>query len=230
MKRLFAVMVVLVMVSAAVYSAGPFFGAKLGVGIGFHGNGKYIDDSIDEAKAEVQSYGISLSVDEKSGASFVLSPYGGYYFTDKLAVQGEFNFMFGQKKTWEITIPGYSTEEIEGKYSSLDIPLLIRFDFITKPALFGALAGPYLSIPLGDIELSSDRYSIDLDSDGVTDGIAVGLYGGFPIGPGRIIGDVRFIIDFNPVKVKESGETLEVLKRRGINITAGYEILLGGKK
>jgi hypothetical protein len=35
-------------------------------------------------------------------------------------------------------------------------------------------------------------------------------------------------MDFNALKAKNSGKTTEVLKRRGINITAGYEILLGG--
>jgi hypothetical protein len=231
MKKLFAVLVVLVMVSAAVYSAGPFFGAKLGMGIGFHGNGEDVDDLIDLYKDTFRANtGDSLSVDEKVGLSFVLSPYLGYYFTDKIAVQGEFNFMIGQKKKWELSSPGYrivADGEIEGKYSSLDIPLLIKYDFISKPALFGILAGPYISLPLGDIEITELDESYDLDSDGVTAGIAAGIYGGYPIGPGRIIGDVRFMMDFNPVKGKESGETIELIKRRGINITVGYEVLLG---
>jgi hypothetical protein len=230
MKKLFAVLVVLVMVSAAVYSAGPYFGAKLGVGIGFHANGEYMDDVVDMLKESFrESFGDSLSVDDKVGVGFVLSPYLGYYFTDKIAVQTEFNFMFGQKKTWELSAPGYIIEdgEIKGKYSSLDIPFLIRFDFVNKPGLFGILAGPYISIPLGDIEVSMFGDSDDVNPDGITAGIAAGIYGGYPIGPGRIIGDVRFIMDFNPVKAKESGETIELIKRRGINITAGYEVLLG---
>jgi hypothetical protein len=230
MKRLFAVLVILVMVSAAVYSAGPFFGAKLGVGIGFHENGKDMDELIDQIKT------MGISVDETSGAAFALSPYGGYYFTDKLAVQTELNFMFGQKKTWEMNYGGFSGE-ITGKYSSLDIPILVKYDFFTKPALLGALAGPYLSIPLGDIGISFPAAlagqgvpsSLEMDPDGITVGIALGLYGGYPIGPGRIIGDLRFILDFNPVKGKDSGATIELIKRRGLNITAGYEILLGKK-
>jgi hypothetical protein len=220
MKRFFAVVVVLVLAGAAAYAAGPFFGAKMGVGIGFHGNGKDMDDMIDDLKAE------GLSVDETSGASFILSPYGGYYFTDKLAVQAEANFMFGQKKTWKLSAGGYSGE-ITGKYSSLDIPVLLRFDVINRPALFGVLAGPYLSFPLGDIELSGAGMSEELSAEGITAGIALGIYGGYPIGPGRIIGDVRFIMDFNPLKVKDSGYTAEVLNRRGLNISAGYEISLG---
>jgi hypothetical protein len=229
MKRLFAVLIVLVLASTAVYAAGPFFGAKLGVGIGFHGNGKDMDDTIKAIQDDVfNNTGVTPSVDEKSGVSFVLSPYGGYYFTDKLAVQTELNFMFGQKKTWEFSAFGQSIE-MTGKYSSMDIPVLIRFDFINQPALFGALAGPYISIPLGDIELSGAGTSEKLNVDGITAGIALGLYGGYPIGPGRIIGDVRFIMDFNPLKAKESGVTAEVLKRRGLNITAGYEFTLGGK-
>jgi hypothetical protein len=188
-----------------------------------------MDDMIDELKAE------GLSVDETSGASFILSPYGGYYFTDKLAVQAEANFMFGQKKTWKLSYGGFSGE-ITGKYSSLDIPVLLRFDVINRPALFGVLAGPYLSFPLGDIELSFPSEvaefagmpsTYDIDSEGITAGIALGIYGGYPIGPGRIVGDVRFILDFNPLKGKAFGSTAEVIKRRGLNISAGYEISLG---
>ncbi|MDR0589412.1 MAG: outer membrane beta-barrel protein [Spirochaetaceae bacterium] len=224
MKRLFAVMVVLIMAGTAVYGAGPFFGAKLGMGIGFHGDGEFMEDSVKTLKD------LGISVDEKSGAAFVMSPYLGYYFTDKVAVQTEFNFMFGQKKTWEMSYGGQSVGEIEGKYSSLDVPFLLRFDFINKPALFGILAGPYVSLPLGNIEMSTSvvgegSQSGDVEPDGVTAGIAAGLYGGYPIGPGRIIGDVRFIMDFNAIKDKEGSE---LLKRRGINITVGYEFLFGG--
>ncbi|MDR0688846.1 MAG: PorT family protein [Spirochaetaceae bacterium] len=227
MKRLCAVVVVLVMAGGAVYSAGPFFGAKAGVGIGFHGNGKDMEDMV----ASIESVE-GVSVDETSGVAFALSPYLGYYFTDKLAVQTEVNFMFGQKKIWEISFGGFSGE-ITGKYTSLDVPVLLRFDFINRPALFGALAGPYLSIPLGDIEISAPAAlvqpsSLEVKPDGVTLGVALGLYGGYPIGPGRIIGDVRFILDFNSLKGKDSGQTMELIKRRGITVTAGYEISLGG--
>jgi hypothetical protein len=212
------------------------------MGIGFHGNGKDMDDGINNIKAGNISISIPglvpssvpVSVDEKSGTAFVLSPYGGYYFTDKLALRGELTVMFGQKKTWEVSSVGFSGK-ITGKYSSLDIPILVKYDLITTPVLLGALAGPYLSIPLGDIEISAPSLVAAFlprtgDPDGVTAGIALGVYGGYPIGPGRIVGDVRFIMDFNPLKVKAAGATYEVLKRRGLNITAGYEISLGGKK
>jgi hypothetical protein len=241
MKRLCVVLVILAIVSGAVYAAGPYFGARLGVGIGFHGHGKDMDDAINGIKTGNISIpipgfvpgSVPISVDEKSGVAFALSPYGGYYFTDKLAIQGEFNFMFGQKKTWEMSSGGFSGK-ITGKYSSLDIPILAKYDLIATPVLFGALAGPYLSIPLGDIEVSAPSGLAPYlpstgNPDGITAGIALGVYGGYPIGPGRIVGDVRFIMDFNALKMKNS-DVKEVIKRRGLNITAGYEMSLGGKK
>jgi hypothetical protein len=227
MKKSLVILVVLVMAGVSLYAEGPFFGAKVGVGIGFHGNGNYIDDLFE-----------GMPVDEKSGAAFALSPHGGYYFTDKIAVQTELSFMFGQKKTWKATGRGVSVE-VKGKYSSLDIPFLIRFDFVSTPALFGILAGPYISIPLGDIDfsgLASTGYESEsahdtIDPEGVTAGIAAGLYGGYPIGPGRIIGDVRVIMDFSAIKGKDSaGVTAELIKRQGLNITVGYELLLGGRR
>jgi hypothetical protein len=233
MKRLFAVMVVLIMAGTAVYGAGPFFGAKLGMGIGFHGDGKDMEDMIDLLKDEFQANtGDSLSVKGSSGPAFALSPYLGYYFTDKVAVQTELNFIFGQKKTWELSSPGYiindGESDIEGKYSSLDIPVLLRFNFINQPALFGLVVGPQFSIPLGDIETTYFGESEKIDADGVTVGIAAGLFTGYPLGLGRLIGDLRFIMDFNAVKAKSGGESRELIKRRGINITVGYEFLFGG--
>jgi hypothetical protein len=136
--------------------------------------------------------------------------------------------MFAQKKAWILNFPGFIIQngQVEMKYSSLDIPLLIRFDFLNDSTLFGILAGPYVSIPMGNIQILLFDRSNEMKLDKVTTGFTVGVYSGFVLGPGRFVGDIRFNVDFVPVTAKIEGLSLEMIKRRGINITLGYEFLL----
>jgi hypothetical protein len=244
MKKFFVMMAALILVTSAV-NAEPYFGAKGGAAFGFHGNSEDIENLLDEINSAVADSNISVSIDEKSGIAFELGAYGGYYFTDKLAVQVELDFMIGQSKTWSEDVMGLmSVDILKGKYSSLDIPLLIKFDVVNRPFLFGVLAGPHLSIPLGDIEVTYPGYDYnsgaiteetdEIKSDGIMAGLSAGLYGGLPIGPGRVVADARFLMDFSPLKAKMVSvggvsPSMETLLRRSINVTLGYEISLGGK-
>jgi hypothetical protein len=213
MKKMIILMAVLALVCFTAGAQGFVAGGRAGMGIGFHADGDDMEDIINAAESY---YGISI--DDEIGVNFILAGYGAYYFSDKVALQGELNFMINQNKTWE-----GSGFKLEGSYSSLDIPVLLRYEFLKEPATIGLLVGPFLSIPLSDIELSGDGGSRDIETDGVTFGITAGLFAGYPFGPGRVIGDVRFLMDFTPLKAKESGVTIEVLKRRSVNITVGYE-------
>ncbi|MDR1862560.1 MAG: PorT family protein [Treponema sp.] len=133
--------------------------------------------------------------------------------------------MIGQKKIWEVSASGTSIE-LEGSYSSLDIPVLLRYEFLQQPLMVGLVAGPVLSIPVGDVELSFPSElggSTDVKTKGITFGATAGVFGGYPVGPGKIIADIRFLMDFTPLKIKEGGETIEAIKRRSLNITLGYE-------
>jgi hypothetical protein len=63
----------------------------------------------------------------------------------------------------------------------------------------------------------------DREADGITFGAVAGIYAGYPLGPGRLIGDVRFLFDFNPLKSKQGGSSNDFLTRRGLVFALGYE-------
>ncbi|MCL2042557.1 MAG: hypothetical protein FWG89_00300 [Treponema sp.] len=72
---------------------------------------------------------------------------------------------------------------------------------------------------------ASERINEDVDIDGVTFGFTAGLFGSIPVGRlGLFILDARYIFDFSDVTVKSYGQTMDVAKRRGIALTAGYQL------
>ena len=201
-------------------------GVKGGVMFGIH---KLVGPFIEVLK---QGY----IANEESFKNFSAAAYVDMRIFNKLSGQLEVNFILNQGNT--ITAPGggIGLTTYEFTYSSLDIPLLIRYDFFEKP-LLGLEAGPYLSIHLGKLKSSNitpgnpyphNKEEVDyIDINGLTYGFAVGTVFGYPLGPGKLFGNVRFIIDFNPVKVnlKPLGGSAsnELLNRRGLFLMLGYE-------
>jgi hypothetical protein len=113
------------------------------------------------------------------------------------------------------------SETVKVYYTSLDIPVLFKYSFLTRPVVFGAMAGPHLSIPLGKGTIADseekDKFNIDTFA---TFGLTLGAFGGYPVGPGRIVGDLRFLFDFNGLKDSD----FTYMKRRALALTVGYEI------
>jgi hypothetical protein len=223
MKKFLVLLVVAVTATLSVDAQGLLLGGRLGAGFGMHKNAKDMDDMVDGFES------LGLSVDEKSGIAFTISGYGAYYFTGNFGVQAELNFMFNQSKEWSASYSGVSGA-LKGTYSSLDIPILLKYEFMNNPVILGLLAGPYLSFVLGDVELEGSGYMSgagfddSFKADGILAGLTLGLYGGVALGPGRIIGDARFLMDFSPLTVDDSGYKAEVIQRYAINVTVGYEL------
>jgi len=175
---------------------------------------------------------------EKSGANFAVAAYGGYTILKGLSVQVEFNFFINQNAIVKWEIPILSNRNGNSSYSSLDIPILLRYSFRDRPS-FGVEAGPYLSIPLGKMKYSLVDGSQSTDptleepvSINLNFGMAIGIFAGFPLGPGRITGNIRYIFDFLPVKgnIFYDFNTLypqfmntDLFYRRGILMMLGYE-------
>jgi hypothetical protein len=216
MKKFFMLLVIAAAAALSVEAQGLVLGGRLGAGFGMHKNGEAMDTMVDSFESQ------GVSVDEKSGIAFAISGYGAYYFTANLGVQAELNLMINQSKEWSASSSGASGE-LKGTYSSLDIPLLLKFDLMNNPVILGLLAGPYLSFALGDVKLEEMSGDASYKADGILAGLTFGLYGGLALGPGRLIGDARFLMDFSPLTVEESGYTAEVIQRFGINVTVGYE-------
>jgi hypothetical protein len=200
MKKLLLAVLVLFLVTGALFAqtAGSIsVGIKAGGVLGFH-------DSHD------------LDMDSKF--NFAIGAYGAYAFSDSLSVQAELDFMIGQGLTGDV-----SGVDVDATYNSLDIPILVKYSFLNKPLVVGVEVGPQLSIPIGDIEMSGGGTSVDIEPDGMTFGAVAGIYAGYPIGPGRIIGDLRFLFDFNALQGKMAGATDDFITRRALIFAVGYE-------
>jgi hypothetical protein len=175
--------------------------------------------------ADEDMVGSGYSPKEKSNTAFNAALYGAWRFNDVWSVQAELNFMLNNGM--EISGQG-SVVRID--YATIDIPLLVRWNFIQSPVVVGLAAGPYISLPAGKLNLSVDDRGAALDMSGNTFGIAGGFTLSYKLGPGSLTADVRYINDFGSLYVHEDfGEGMQQAKiciRRSINITAGYEFSL----
>jgi len=160
-----------------------------------------------------------LTYSKKSTFAFTVGVYGGYNFTDKLALVAELDFFVNQGL--KLDVSGWGEDKYT--YNSVDIPVLIRYEFINKSFVLGVAGGPYLSIPFG-LKWTCPGGCDTVDSGGVVFGVSGGLFAAYPLGAGRIIGDLRFMTDFMSAKWTQSGVSQEILTRRAITLTVGYEL------
>jgi hypothetical protein len=178
--------------------------------------------------------GVGYSSEEKSNIAFNASLYGAFKFNEIWSIQPELIFMVNNGYEFKgVELNGqYYDYTVKIGYTTLDIPLLLRFNFIQEPVLAGALLGPYLSLPVGKFNLTVDDIDMGagLDTAGISYGITAGFVVAKKIGPGYITGDIRFLHDFLPLLVHEDfGDGVQDAKigiRRSINLTLGYEFSL----
>ena len=240
LKKLLFVLLIAAVTAGGVFAqqAGTFsIGARLGPSFGFH-------NPTDAVKKAQEEFGGMVSLNDTGLVNFNFALYGAYTLIDNLSLAAEFNFHINQgyKITGSMAIPFLGSMSLEGKgyYSSLDIPILVKYNFLKDPAVFGVLAGPHLSFPLGKAEIEyeasmmglSEAGSEKYDMEGITVGLTIGVFGGYKVGPGRFIGDLRFIFDFNSSQIKDTyiinGVSIkqkeDAMKRRALALTLGYEI------
>jgi len=239
-KKLLLILILAVLVTGGAFAqeAGTFsIGARLGPSFGFHD----LTDAVKKAEAEL---GGMVSINDTGLVNFNFALYGAYTIIDNLSLAAELNFHINQgyKITGSIAIPFLGNISSEGKayYSSLDLPILVKYNFLQDPAVFGVLVGPHFSFPLGKADMEyeasmmgiSEKGSEKYDIEGITAGLTLGVFGGYKVGPGRFIGDLRFIFDFNSIKIIDTyiinGVSIkqkeDVMKRRALVLTVGYEI------
>jgi TolB-like protein len=175
--------------------------------------------------ADEDMVGTGYSPKEKSNIAFNAALYVGFRVNNKWSIQPELNFIVNNGM--EVSGQGYT---VKIDYTTLDIPLLIRWDFILSPVRAGVVLGPYLSLPIGKLNLSVGDSGSALDTVGITYGATAGFIIGYKVGPGYLTGDIRFLHDFGSLMVREDfGDGLQDAKigiRRSINLTFGYEFSL----
>jgi len=191
-------------------------GGRLGAAFGLHSSrdlGGHFDDP-------------GHSTLDEMIINFSLAVYGVYTFTDRLSLQAELNFMINQGYGLRVSVDGVPKHSQDVTYSSLDIPLLLRYSFFNSSSVLGLLAGPHISFPIGMVLFSESGNNEEADIDTVaTFGITAGVFGGVRAGPGRIVADMRFIFDFNSVEERREGAGgFEFMRRRALLFSLGYEM------
>ncbi len=180
--------------------------------------------------------GVNPTVKNSMVPSF--NGFVGYKITETVKVQLEVNVLLNN----EMKISGMSDTDINIKYSTIEIPLVLSFAVVQNPIKVEVYAGPYVSLPLTDLNLELVKYngasgSVKLSS--FTFGALGGLLIGKKLGPGEFFIDGRFMNDFDSLKIggifeytETNGEVKtkkqvdltgkKVCIRRGVEISVGY--------
>lgn len=156
--------------------------------------------------------------------------FGKYNFTPTFGLQAELSIIGNNGLKYEIDfyddMYGYVTGSMTYSYTSLDIPVLLSFDVISRERFcFTLFAGPYISFPTSKLKVSVEEGSVSgTDQGDIDSAVIFGLTGGvssaFSLGKGAIIADIRYNLDFIPINV----ENTNLFTRRFLAISAGYQL------
>ncbi len=156
--------------------------------------------------------------------------FGKYNFTPTFGLQAELSIIGNNGLKYEIDfyddMYGYVTGSMTYSYTSLDIPVLLSFDVISRERFcFTLFAGPYISFPTYKLKVSVEEGSVSgTDQGDIDSAVIFGLTGGvssaFSLGKGAIIADIRYNLDFIPINV----ENTNLFTRRFLAISAGYQL------
>lgn len=186
-------------------------GGRLGAGFGIN-------------TAHKDMAGTGVAPKEESNITFAGALFFLWRITDSFGIQPEIDITVnnGIKATFA------DGGQVSATYHSLDIPLLLSFSIIHSPVLVRVFAGPYLAIPISkmNFEVAGISGGASADTTDVTGGVTGGFAAGFRVGPGNIIGDIRYMNDFSEVSVNYKGNAMKGFLRRSVNITVGYELSL----
>lgn len=123
---------------------------------------------------------------------------------------------------------GYTQRTMIMSYTSLELPLLITYDFALGPVYLTLLAGPHISFPLGTMKAENNtepQEPASIDSKALV-GITVGTAVAIPVGPGAIVTDIRYLNDFSKLKVETTDPKMplmDILTRRALQVSLGYQ-------
>lgn len=144
------------------------------------------------------------------------------------------------------------SQSIDRDINFLEIPVLVKLGYTTESFTVAAVAGPSWSYALGGTTSAGNvvddadaifgdavegEYDIDFDREGYNRsqwGGHVGLQGGIPAGPGKIILDARYQFAFT--NLNDGDDDIETdfgntdtydTRERGFSATLGYMITLG---
>ena len=207
-------------------------GSSSNIGSQKAGIGVRLGASFQFNKAHEDMVGDGTRPAEKSPVGFVPTISAFYRVTDSLKVQLEASFFTNNG----IKVIGFYDDysgyilDIDVKYSTLDIPLLISWNLIREPVNVDILAGAYISLPVSTANISYDiegygTLSGSVDVTSKSFGIVAGVDAGYEMGPGNIVLDARFFYDLKPSKAKgdfTDNEEMGMIYRKGMVVSVGY--------
>ena len=196
------------------------------IGIGLRGG-----MSFEFNKAHEDMVGTGPRPAEESPKAFVPTLTAFYRVTDTMKVQLELSYLKNGIDVYGFydDFSGY-TLNIDVRYSTLDIPILVAWNFIQRPISVDIFGGAFVSLPVSTCNISYDIEGYgtlkgSVDVTGVYFGVVGGFDAGFRVGPGNVVVDARFFYDLMPSKAQ--GELLGdepqgLIYRKGIVVSAGY--------
>lgn len=180
----------------------------------------------------------------KSITGLNLALFAELSLTDRLAIQPEVNFL--QKgSTVEASFVGNADVKIEARINYLEVPVLAKYKFGSDKLGIQAFAGPSIGYALSGrakttlagVEATEKiEFDNDIDDDGVKDqrwdlSAVLGLSGSMSAGPGQIVLDIRYAMDFTDfTKFKDTRpDDYQKSYNRVLGISLGYQIPLNTK-
>lgn len=241
MKKIIAAVAVLAISSLTAFALDITVGARGNLNLGF---GTCLVEDYKESAQTLKDMASGGGTWDEGGntgggfglyANFGLLELGG----GSLGIQPEIIMNFNNGYNYMIQI---GTTKLERSFykTTIDIPLLVTFTYpVMDTFSVGGGIGPYFSIPVmidsqrkitsSPTTKESDDYTM---KSGMNFGLAFDVNGAYKVGPGDIVLDLRYMLDFNPTTVtridKSTGITVEdndnLFKRGIFTIGLGYQI------
>lgn len=150
----------------------------------------------------------------------------------KLGAQAGLGIIANNGRGFSISESGFSGKS-RASYTSLDIPLMVTYEIPVWLLKIIPMAGLNFSIPVGKAKvkyfddmktyIGEDSQEFDIKSRFIP-GLVFGAGATFDLGPGAILFDARYLIDFGKFKVKNGGIEAEALSRKSLDFSLGYQI------
>ena len=232
MKKIIAVLAAMAVTSISAFALDITVGAR---GNFFWGLGTTLAGESKEwyATEEAAAKALGHTWKEAGNLGGGFAVYGNFGLLNlgvgSLGVQPEVGMIFNNG--WNLKDNDAVTNKT---YTSIEIPVLVTFTYPIADAFsIGGGIGPYISIPLGYDQLGNDGFKMsdagDIKTNFMNFGLAFDVNAGYKVGPGDIVLDVRYMLDFTTLHytLKQSGTTIideDTLIRRGLLIGLGYQI------
>lgn len=231
--------------------AGSFATAEMGLSVGAKGViglplGTTLNNDIEnDLNAQIRSYYPLLNPNAQkqlsvNGGGAIFVRYELFYILpldSRIGFQFEIGFNGNNGiglKTDEIGHALKAQGEIKTSFNTLDIPLMVTYRIPLSDLDIRMGLGGNLGIVLGKTKLkyiydhtNSPRKIIETEYDivnklliGLVAEVGVGVY----VGPGTFVANLRYLNDFTKLKGVYGNTSMDILTRRNLSVSLGYEM------